>query len=130
MLVSAVLVALPGFFRAWTPPLVIMAALFAAGFARANQFIATNSLGYADVPQEKLAAASTLSAVTQQVGLALGISFGGMMLHIARGSGALTPDRFVMPFLAVGAVTLLAAPVYLRLHADAGANMSGRTARG
>ena len=131
ILIASVLVAIPGFFRVSTPPLLIMALLFAAGFARANQFIAANTIAYADVPQEKLAAASTLSAVMQQVGLALGVSFGGIMLHIARGAdGALTPDRFVMPFLAVGAVTLLAAPVYLRLHPEAGALIAGRTRRG
>ncbi|HEX6859907.1 MAG TPA: MFS transporter [Caulobacteraceae bacterium] len=127
VLASVVLVTLPAFFRASTPALVIMAALFASGFSRANHFIAANTMAYADVPQEKIAAASTLSAVTQQVGLALGISFGGMMLHLARGAdGALTPDRFVLPFMAVGAVTLLAAFVYLPLDRNAGASVSGR----
>jgi hypothetical protein len=129
VLIAAVLVAIPGFFRTSTPPLLIMGLLFAAGFARANQFIAANSIAYADVPQDKLAAASTLSAVVQQVGLAMGVSFGGIMLHVARGGGALTPDRFVLPFLAVGAVTLLAAPVYLRLHPEAGAEMAGHRRR-
>jgi EmrB/QacA subfamily drug resistance transporter len=127
VLVSAMLVSLPGFFRPETPAILIMAVLMAAGFSRANQFIAANTMAYADVPQSKVAAASTLSAVTQQVGLALGVSFGGMMLQLARGAdGQLTPDRFVLPYLAIGVVTLLAAPVYLRLKADAGASVSGR----
>jgi hypothetical protein len=61
------------------------------------------------------------------VGLALGVSFGGLMLHVARGHGAhLTPDRFTWPFVAIGLVTLLALPVYLRLDRDAGAEISGR----
>jgi MFS family permease len=106
---------------------VMAAALFLAGFARSNQFIAANTIAYADVPQPKVAAASTLAAVSQQVGLALGVSFGGLMLHVARGHGAhLTPDRFTWPFVAIGLVTLLALPVYLRLDRDAGAEISGR----
>jgi hypothetical protein len=52
------------------------------------------------------------------------------MLHLARGHEAhLTPERFTAPFLAIGVVTLLALPVYLRLDRDAGAEISGR-ARG
>ena len=50
--------------------------------------------------------------------------WGGLMLTLARGGGgALTPDRFVLPFLVIGAVTLAAGPVYRRLKSDAGAAM-------
>ena len=119
--------AAPGFFKPETPMVVMMAALLLGGFCRSNQFIAANTIAYADVPDSSTAAASTLSAVVQQVGLALGVSFGGVMLHVARGSGGtLTPDRFVLPFMAIGLVTLLALPVYLALDKDAGAAISGR----
>lgn len=124
--VTALLTAAPGFFRADTPIWLIMALLTAAGFARSSQFIATNTIAYADVPQTSIAQASTLSAVTQQIGLAMGVSFGGLMLHLARGtSGVLTPDRFTIPYIAVGATTLLAIVVYWRLDKDAGAALSG-----
>jgi len=124
---TALLTAAPGFFTPATPMLLMAGTLFLGGFARSNQFIAANTIAYADVPQAKVAAASTLSAVAQQVGLALGVSFGGLMLHLARGDGAhLTPDRFTWPFVAIGVVTLLALPVYLRLDRDAGSAMSGR----
>jgi EmrB/QacA subfamily drug resistance transporter len=124
---TAILTAAPGFFTLATPMAVMTGALFLGGFCRSNQFIAANTIAYADVPQAKVAAASTLSAVAQQVGLALGVSFGGLMLHLARGHGAhLTPDRFTWPFVAIGVVTLLALPVYLRLDRDAGSEISGR----
>jgi len=123
---TAMLTAAPGFFRADTPAWLIMAFLGMAGFARSSQFIATNTIAYADVPQEAIAQASTLSVVAQQVGLAMGVSFGGLMLHLARGDGgALTPDRFTLPYLAIGATTLLSALVYLRLDRNAGAAISG-----
>jgi EmrB/QacA subfamily drug resistance transporter len=124
---TAAFTAAPGFFTLATPMAVMTGALFLGGFCRSNQFIAANTIAYADVPQAKVASASTLSAVAQQVGLALGVSFGGLMLHLARGHGAhLTPDRFTWPFVAIGVVTLLALPVYLRLDRDAGSEISGR----
>jgi hypothetical protein len=122
---TGLLSAIPGFFREATPVPLIMGLLLLNGFCRSNQFIAANTIAYADVPQEKVAAASTLAAVSQQVGLALGVSFGGLMLHWARAGGALTPDRFVLPFLAVGATTLLAIPVYWMLDPSAGSAISG-----
>jgi EmrB/QacA subfamily drug resistance transporter len=124
---TALFTAAPGFFTPDTPMVVMMTALLLGGFCRSNQFIAANTIAYADVPDSQTAAASTLSAVMQQIGLALGVSFGGVMLHLARGAGgALTPDRFVLPFVAIGLVTLLALPVYLALDKDAGATISGR----
>jgi EmrB/QacA subfamily drug resistance transporter len=123
---TAILTALPGFFREATPVWLIMVALGLSGFMRSSQFIATNSIAFADVPQTEVAQASTLSVVAQQIGLALGVSFGGMMLHLARGSGGvLTPDRFTLPYLAIGATTLLSALVYYRLDRNAGAAISG-----
>ncbi|MFT4253455.1 MAG: MFS transporter [Caulobacter sp.] len=123
---TAIMTAVPGLFTASTPMGLMIALLLVGGFARSSQFIAANTIAYADVPQERVAAASTLAAVSQQVGLALGVSFGGLMLHLTRGAGHLTPGSFVWPFAAIGLVTLLALPVYLRLDKDAGANISGR----
>jgi len=125
---TGVLSALPGLFRASTPVPLIMGLLLLTGFSRSSQFIAANTIAYADVPQDKVPAASTLAAVSQQVGLALGVSFGGLMLHWARSGGhsALTPDRFVLPYAMVGLTTLLALPVYLALDRNAGSEISGR----
>lgn len=130
LILTALLTAAPGFFTAATPIWVMVVLMTLAGFVRSNQFIAANTIAYADVPEGSIAAASTLAAVAQQVGLALGVSFGGLMLHLARGAdGALTPDRFTLPYLAVGAVTLMALPLYLALDKDAGASISGRGAK-
>jgi EmrB/QacA subfamily drug resistance transporter len=126
VIASAVLTAVPGFFRADMPVLLLVGVFVLAGFVRSNQFTAANAVAYAEVPHERISAASTLATVTQQVGLSLGISFGGTVLHLAKGSGgALTPDRFTVPYLAVGAVTLLAWPVYARLPEAAGSSLRG-----
>ncbi len=125
---TAIMTAVPGLFTASTPMWLMIGLLLVGGFARSSQFIAANTIAYADVPQPRVAAASTLAAVSQQVGLALGVSFGGLMLHLTRdvGAGGLTPASFTLPFAAIGLVTLLALPVYLRLDKDAGASLSGR----
>ncbi|MCU0681064.1 MAG: MFS transporter [Polyangiaceae bacterium] len=127
---AGVLTALPGFFRAGMPVAGLIALFVVAGFTRSNQITTMNAVAYADVPADQISAASTLATVTQQVGLSLGISFGGTILHLTKGAGdALTPERFVAPYLAIGAVTLLALPVYWRLPASAGASLRGE-ARG
>ena len=61
--------------------------------------------------------------------MSLGVSVGGLALHVARGgSGALTPDHFTLPFLLVGFLSLMAVPIYLRLPRDVGATIGGRAA--
>ena len=102
--------------------------VLAGGLLRSMQFSAGNTLAYAETSPGEVGRASSLSTVIQQVGLSFGVSFGGLVLHLARGSaqGVLTPDRFVTPFVLVGATSLLAVPVYLRLGRDAGAEIRGR----
>ena len=63
----------------------------------------------------------------QQLSIGFGVSFGALMLHIARaGQGPLTTERFVFPFLMIGMAALLAAPVYVGLKRDAGADISAQ----
>ncbi|MCY1046764.1 DHA2 family efflux MFS transporter permease subunit [Corallococcus sp. bb12-1] len=132
-LLTAALTAVPAFFRMSTPIPFIIGTLICSGFMRSLQFTATNTVAYADLPREAVSSASTLAVVTQQMALSVGISFGGLMLHVARGGGdvRLTPDRFLLPFLAIGLVSSLAGPLFRRLPPDAGAQIGGRaTARG
>ncbi|MDC0707512.1 DHA2 family efflux MFS transporter permease subunit [Stigmatella sp. ncwal1] len=128
-LATAVLTAAPGAFRHATPIPLIIVLLAIAGFMRSMQFTSINTVAYAEVPPSAVSNASTLSVVLQQVGLSLGISFGGLMLHVARGQTdePLTPERFILPFIAVGLVSALAGPIYQRLPPGAGASISGRT---
>lgn len=124
---TAVLTAVPAIYRSWTPVWFMVATLLIGGFVRSMQFTSANTIAYADVDKTQVSQASTLATVTQQIGMSFGVSFGALLLHLARGSQpALTPDRFLLPFAAVGAVTLLAAPVYWRLSPKAGANITGR----
>ncbi|MBE7217052.1 MAG: MFS transporter [Caulobacteraceae bacterium] len=127
---TAVTTAAPALFATPTPIWVIACGLLLGGLVRSMHFSAANTLAYDEVPAAETSRASTLSTVVQQVGLSLGVSFGGLVLHLARGAHAsapLTPDRFVAPFILVGATSLLAAPVYLALPRGAGAGVGGRS---
>ena len=124
---SAIVTALPAAFREGTPVALIVLAFFVAGMVRSTQFISANTVAYAEVPQGEVSQASTLATVTQQIGLALGVSLGAFSLHLVRGTGgALTPDKFTLPFLMIGLVTLAAQPFYWRLSPDAGSEISGK----
>ena len=125
-LATGVATAAPAAFHPQTPELAIFLVLLVSGFARSCHFTAANALAYAEVARPDVSQASTLSTVLQQVGLSLGVSLGGLTLHLAQGSGPLTADRFVWPFLAIGAISILAAPAYLSLSPDAGAEIGGR----
>jgi EmrB/QacA subfamily drug resistance transporter len=121
------LTALPGLFRASTPFWAMFVVLGAGGFVRATQFTAANALSYAEIDQKAVTAASTLQAVVLQLGIALGITFGGLSLHLMQmfNGPQLTPDQFSLPFAFIGFLSLMAVPVYLGLHREVGAEMSG-----
>jgi EmrB/QacA subfamily drug resistance transporter len=126
-LLVAVLTALPGFFRASTPFWMMFLVLAAGGFFRATQFTATNALSYAEIDQPSVTAASTLQAVVLQLGIALGITFGGLSLHMVqlKAGPVLTPEQFVLPFCFIGLLSALAALTYTRLDKHIGQEMSG-----
>jgi EmrB/QacA subfamily drug resistance transporter len=123
---TAACTALPAAFRIHTPEALIFLALLLSGFIRSSHFTSANALAYADIAKSDVSQASTLSTVIQQVGMSMGVSVGGLALHLARGGGALTADRFIGPFLAIGCISLLAAPVYLALPRTAGSEIGGR----
>ncbi len=50
-------------FKQYVPTRIIVTTLVLTGYARASQFTSANALSYADVPLERVSAASTLLAV-------------------------------------------------------------------
>ena len=64
-----------GFFHARTRRrLCLLIALFVGGFFRSLQFTALNALAYADVAQERMSSATSLSSVAQQLALSCGVA--------------------------------------------------------
>jgi MFS family permease len=63
--------AIPATFRPGLPLLLVAGALAIAGFVRALQFAASNTISYAALPDALITKASTMGTVAQQVGSAL-----------------------------------------------------------
>jgi EmrB/QacA subfamily drug resistance transporter len=123
---TAVLTAAPALFNRQSSIGFVLAALLAVGFFRAAHYVASTALAFAEIVPEEVSRASTLSTVIQQISLSFGVSFAGMTLYLSAGTTEhFTPAQFILPFLALGAVTLLAVPVYTRLEPQAGAHMRG-----
>jgi EmrB/QacA subfamily drug resistance transporter len=129
-LISTGFLAVQGLFTPETPHLVILAVLLAAGFFRSLQFTALNAISYSDIVQRDMGRATSLYSVAQQLSLAMGVACAAFVLEAAqylRGDTSLAVTDFAIAFFAVAVVSGLSIFSYLRLPADAGAEVSGRT---
>jgi MFS family permease len=131
-LVATLLLATSAGFRPGWPTILIYAVLLVGGFFQSLQFIAYNTIAYADVPRAKMSAATSFYTTFQQLSLTLGIATSAAVLGASvdwRGhAGPMLPD-FSTAFLVVGAIAILAPLLSLRLRRDAGAELSGHHVR-
>jgi EmrB/QacA subfamily drug resistance transporter len=128
-LFGGVLIGVQGLFDAHTSVVIIMAALLGGGLLRSVVFTGSNAMGYADVADDEASQATAIVAVGQQLSIAAGVAVAGGILEVStRLRGAeLTIVDFQTAFFVVGGLSALAGLVYLRLPADAGADISGHT---
>ena len=114
----------------WGIP-AIAAVVSVAGFFRSIQFNALAAIAYADLPASKVASATMLNTMGQQLAVMLGISISALVVDAsARASGRVDPAAvdFALAFGLVALVALAALPQYLRLRADSGRELSGHRA--
>ena len=112
---------------AW-PSLAIFVLLAAGGLARSLQFTSLNTLAFADVPTERMSAATALYGTLQQLTPALGVVLATGTLEVSlalAGRDALLPADFSLGFVVAALVVVLAVPLHARLPADTGAEVSG-----
>jgi EmrB/QacA subfamily drug resistance transporter len=115
------------FTPAW-PMAAIFVVLAAGGLTRSLHFTSMATLSFADLPPEKLAAATALSGTVQQLGVALGVVLGSLSLEAARGIAgrdAASLADFSAGFVVAALMMLASIPGVLRLPRDAGARVSG-----
>jgi EmrB/QacA subfamily drug resistance transporter len=114
---------------AW-PSLAIFVLLAAGGLARSLQFTSMNTLAFADVPTERMSAATALYGTLQQLTPALGVVLATGTLEVSlalSGREALMPADFSLGFVVAALVVVLSVPLHARLPADAGAEVSGHS---
>jgi MFS family permease len=118
-------------FRPTTPHAVIFLALLAGGFFRSLQMTSINTLSYADVPPAMLSRATSLTSMAQQLSQSVGVGTGALLLYLMlalHGRAVSSASDFSFAFAAVACISILSVPFFLKMPADAGAEVSGRAA--
>lgn len=132
VLASLFLVAL-GLFRPGAPYLLMVSVLLIGGCFRSLQFTSLNAIIYADIDQTRMAQASSLAAMVQQIALAMGVTIGGYALTLASAAtGQPVEDsiNFTLAFATVGLISISSVWMMRQLAPDAGAEMAGRAQAG
>ena len=97
------------------------------GFFRALQFVALNTIAYADVPREKMSAATSFASMVQQLSNAIGVSLAVIFLHLElglRGTTIATATDLRLAFVAMACISAASIPSYLALARSAGSELS------
>lgn len=110
-----------------TMPLWFIAGYIAVfGFVRSMQFLGSNMLSYADMPDKNLSQATSLFGVFQQLTVSIGVSFSAMLLSLISNHGEhLTPGNFGIVFIIMALLSLIGLPFYVMLKPSDGAEVSG-----
>ena len=116
-------------FRPSWPLAAIYAVLVVGGFFQSLQFMAYNTIAYADIQRSKMSAATSFYTTFQQLCISLGIATAAAALagsmFVAKHTAPALSD-FTAAFLLVAAIALFAPLISWRLDADAGAELSGQ----
>lgn len=114
------------FFAPATPFVAVGLVLMVFGLARSLQFAALNTICYADVPDQRASAATSLSDSLKQLCNGLGVASCAAIMHVgvSAGDGILGASdvRYALAFACVAALASIL--VLARLDADAGAELS------
>jgi EmrB/QacA subfamily drug resistance transporter len=119
-----------GLLTAATPTVVIVAVLFLSGLSRSMEFTTINALSFCDLDQARMSGANTLFSMLQQMGNALGVAGGAILLRAAAlthaGEGQVTTADFHIAFWGIGLVGLLGVWHFRSLAPDVGAALKAK----
>jgi EmrB/QacA subfamily drug resistance transporter len=119
-------------FRPGWPILAIYAVLLAGGFFQSLQFTAYNTIAYADIPRDRMSAATSFYSTFQQLSLSMGITVAAVSLAaseaLLRHTGPELID-FSIGFLVITCSAALSSVASFRLAPDAGDELSGHRVR-
>ncbi|HEY6451618.1 MAG TPA: MFS transporter, partial [Steroidobacteraceae bacterium] len=108
------------------PHWALLLYVFVFGLTRSIQFMTSNTLSYADMPNERLSRATSLGGALQQLSVSFGVTLSAVLLSaVSIHDRLLTPARFHEVFLLTAVLPLLAIPVFMRLRPEDGAQVSG-----
>ncbi len=108
-----------------TPHWIIVALVLVSGCIRSIQYLALNTISYADVPSAMLSRSTGVSGVVQQVARGFGVAIGAALLALVAGTAPVTTGDFRIVFLLVALLPLYSTIGFLRLSETDGAEVSG-----
>jgi len=122
---SAAVTASFALLHADTAEWIILACVLLSGCVRSVQYLALNTLSYADVPSAQLSRSTSFGGVGQQLARGFGIATGAALLALVAGPSRVTVDDFRIVFVLVAAIPLLSTIGFLRLRPNDGGEVSG-----
>ena len=109
---------------------MIIGVLLCGGFLRSLQFTSLSAITYAEVESRQVGSATSMASVAQQVSVSFGVAVGAMVVEtseVLRGHATPQTEDFAAAFVVVGLMSMASALLMLRLPADAGDEISGRS---
>jgi EmrB/QacA subfamily drug resistance transporter len=122
---SAAVTAIFGFLHANSPIWLIVVCVLLSGCVRSVQYLALNTISFADVPSAMLSRSTSVSGVFQQLARGFGVALGAALLAIVAGAERVTEGDFRLVFFIIALVPLISAVGFARLGAEDGAEISG-----
>ena len=122
---AAAVTAACGLLRPETPVWVIVALLLLSGCVRSIQYLALNTVSYADVPPPLLSKSTSVGGVAQQLARGFGVAVGAALLAVIAGSAQVTIGDFALALYLIALLPLVSAVGFLRLSPLDGAEVSG-----
>ncbi len=120
-----------GLITSSTPVAITVAVLFMNGLTRSMEFTTINALSFSDLDQARMSGANTLFSMLQQMGNAMGVACGAILLRAAAtvmhpDDAAVTVTDFHLAFWAIGLAGALGVWHFRTLGADVGAALRGK----
>ena len=113
-----------------TPMVIVVVLLYVIGLAQGFEYTTLTTMAFAEVPQERMGAATSFVQMFQQSSQGVGVAVAACLLHIGlamRGVETLAISDFVLAFLFLAFIDVVAFISFWRLPPDAGGEVSGHT---
>ena len=108
-----------------TPTWIVVACVLISGCVRSIQYLALNTISFADVPSPLLSRSTSVSGVFQQLARGFGVALGAALLALVAGGEHVSVGNFRIVFLLIALVPLVSTIGFLQLGEDDGAEVSG-----
>jgi EmrB/QacA subfamily drug resistance transporter len=122
---AAAITAVFALLNADTPTWIVVVCVLMSGCVRSIQYLALNTISFADVPSPLLSRSTSVSGVFQQLARGFGVALGAALLAIVAGGDRVSVGNFRIVFLLIAAIPLVSTLGFLQLSEDDGAEVSG-----